>query len=360
MQVFTGTQGHKNNKHSSTTRNLVRATAFIVIFMVLVTQLQAQTNCPSGINLNVNSADPMISIWSPLSNGDYRLTRAWNIGTHTGRDIYSLDLSMAGTSDLGKAVFLPITARVWAASTSGPYGNTAMIWDPGSGIVVRLAHMLSFSSIANGSMGTWYGAGVKVGYIGETGCPGCGPHLHVSTYRNVKIGIAFSGHSVTEQEITGYLSKGLTPAFAQAQKFRLIAPSDNCELIRFDDNSTIYTKKNGQLYPVTFDVWRSWGLSLNLNQVEGQFDQTAGRIPINVLPAYQRSWYSISSNLTPPRTDSVFRGFQYPDTYVYRWGQKNPLSANQFGDQAWYEYRWSEVQYMDQGFVDKINPRTYR
>lgn len=111
---------------------------------------------------------------------------------------------------------------------------------------------------------------------------------------------------------------------------------------------------------MTFDVWRSWGLSLDLRPRDGYFDQTAGRIPVRVLPAYQRGYYYTSNQLAPPRTESVFRGQLYPDTYVFRWGQKNFLSAWQFGDQVWYEYRWSEVQVMDQNFVDRLYPQTYR
>lgn len=331
-----------------------------ILLLILPALALAQKNCPSGIEIHVNSGQDMISIWSPLSNGDYYLSRAWNIGTHVGRDSYSLDLSMPGSQDLGKAVFLPMTGRVWAAKTSGPYGNTVMLWDPGSGILLRLAHLVSFSSVINSVSGSWYGAGTKAGYIGESGCPGCGPHLHLTAYRNVKAGVLFGGRTVTEQEIVNALSSGQTPASAQAQKFRLIAPSDNCDLIRFDDSQTVYTFKNGLLYPVTFDVWRSWGLSLNLSPAEGQFDQSAGRIPVRILPAYQRGWYSSNDQLAQPRTESVFRGNRYPDTYVLRWGQKNFLNANQFGDQAWHEFRWSEVQIMDQNFVDQIYPRTIR
>jgi len=182
----------------------------------------------------------------------------------------------------------------------------------------------------------------------------------VTAYRNVTVGVPYANRSATEQDIINFLSRGSTPSFAQVQKFRLIAPSDNCYLIRFDDSQTVYTNKNGTLYPITFDAWRSWGLSLNLSPQEGSFDQTAGRVPVNVLPAYQRSWYFISSEFAMPRSESVFRGNQYPDTYVFRWGQKNWLNANQFGDQVWYEYRWSEVQIMDQNFVDRIYPQTHR
>lgn len=108
---------------------------------------QAQTNCPSGIVIYVNSGQDLISVWSPLSNGDYYLSRAWNIGTHTGRDGYSLDLSMPESQDLGKAVFMPFTAGVWAVKTSGPYGNTVMMWDSGSGILIRFAHLNQLSSV---------------------------------------------------------------------------------------------------------------------------------------------------------------------------------------------------------------------
>jgi hypothetical protein len=338
-----------------------RAFFLLLLFIVMLQHAAlAQTNCPSGIQIHVNSGDTMISIWSPISNGDYYLSRAWDMGTHVGKDRYSLDLSMPGSQDLGKAVFLPMTGRVWAVKTSGAYGNTAMIWDPGSGILLRLAHMVGFSSATYAASGFWFGAGTKVGYIGETGCPGCGPHLHVTAYRNVMVGAWTGSRAATEQDIINSLSKGATPSFAQPQKFRLIAPSDNCDLIRFDGNPTVYTQKDGTLYPVTSDVWRSWGLSLDLRPREGQFDQTAGRIPVRVLPAYQRGWYYINSQLASPRTESVFRGYRYPDTYVYRWGQKNFLSANQFGDQSWYEYRWSEVQVMDQNFVDQLYPRTFR
>lgn len=335
----------------------------VAVILSLQMSTYAQTNCPSGINIYVNSGEDMISIWSPLSNGDYHISKGWNSQGHFNQDYYSLDLNIAGTGDLGKAVYLPITGRVWSAyrpptTTSTNYGYTVLIWDPGSGIVVRLAHLDSFSSIVqNTPSGSWLGAGTKAGYIGESGCPGCGTHLHMTAYRNVKV----SG-SATEQQIVNALSQGITPAIAQKQKFRLIAPSDNCDLIRFDDGPTIYTSNNGVLYPVTLDVWRSWGLSLNITppQGYGTYDTTNGQIPIRVLPAYQRSWYSISSQLAWPRRDSAFRGTQYPDTYVFRWGQKYLLNANQFGDQSWHEYRWSEIQFMNQNFVDQIDPRTIR
>jgi hypothetical protein len=261
---------------------------------------------------------------------------------------------------------LPMTGRVWTAFKSGTasspnYGHTVLIWDPGTGILIRLAHLQSVAQpVYYAGAGSWLGAGVKAGYIGESGCPGCGTHLHMTAYRNVKVGISHAGHTVTEQEIVNSLSTGNTPPFASAQKFRVLAPSDNCYLIQFNDNPTVYTYKNGILYPVTFDVWRSWGLSLNLVPTGGQYDSTNGRIPVNVLPAHQRSSYSVSNQLAPPRTDSVFRGYQYPDVYVYRWNQKNFLNANQFGDQPWHEYRWSEIQMMDQNFVDNLPPKTFR
>jgi murein DD-endopeptidase MepM/ murein hydrolase activator NlpD len=327
----------------------------VAVLLLMQSSARAQTNCPSGIEIYVNSGDNMITVWSPLSNGDYHISRGWDVGTHTGRDRYSLDYNIAGYADQGKAAFLPMTGRVWAAKTSGPYGNTAMIWDPGSGILLRLAHLQSFSSVINNASGAWFGAGTKAGYIGETGCSGCGSHLHMSAYRNVKVG------TLTEQQIITALSQGSTPTSAQPQRFRVTAPSDNCDLVRFDDaDQTIYSLKNQTYYPVTFDVWRSWGLSLDLvPRIDGWYDQTTGRIPIRVRPAYERNWYPIGQ-LSPPRTESVFRGNLYPDTYVQRWGQKNWLNANQFGDETWKEFRWSEVQVMDQSFVDRLYPQTFR
>lgn len=330
----------------------------LLVATILFAQVtaQAQNNCPSGIAINVSSGSTMIAVWSPLSNGDYRISNGWGAGKHIHayKDYYALDFNMAGTTDLGKAVFLPITGRVWAAHTSGPYGNTAMIWDPGTGIVIRLAHMLTFSSVINSASGQWFGAGTKVGYIGETGCPGCGPHLHMSAYRNVKVGVRYGTITITEQNIINALSRGSTPAYAQEQNFRVIAPSDNCDLIRFDGSPTVYTSSGGVLYPVTFDVWRSWGLSLNLSPTAGTYDQAAGKIPVRVLPAYQRGWYNISNELAWPRRESVFKGNQSPAVYVWRWNQKNWLSANQFGETPWYEYRWSEIQEMNQNFVNGL------
>lgn len=318
--------------------------------------IQAQTNCPSGIQISVPNGETMIAIWSPLSNGDYRITRGNDASpTHLGKDRYALDLSIPGSADKGKAVFLPITGRVWTVKNAGGFGNTVFIWDPGSGILIRLAHLLDFSMVINGANGTWFGAGTKAGYIGETGCPGCGEHLHLVAYRDVKAGL------VTEQSIINELSLGRTPSIAKPQKFRLIAPSDNCDLVQFEGNSTIYTNKYQTLYPVTYDVWKSWGLSLTLTPSEGTYDKIAGRIPIRVLPTYMRSWFYISNQLAPPRSESVFRGNSYPDTYVWRsWGQKQWLNANQFCDAVWCEFRWTEVQFMDQNFVDRLNPATIR
>jgi hypothetical protein len=343
---------------------------FLLAATIIVGQLpaHAQINCPSGISIHVNSSDNMITIWSPLSNGDYHISRGWNTGTHGSntKDRYALDLNIAGTSDKGKAVFLPITGRVWKAfragtTTQANYGNTVLVWDPGSGILIRLAHLDSFSSVLSNPSGSWFGAGTKAGYIGVSGCTTseCGPHLHLSAYRNVWVGAWTGTRAATEQDIVSSLSQGLTPSFAQPQKFRLTAPSDNCDVIRFDDGPTVYTFKNNTYYPVTFDVWRSWGLSLDLVPRDGQYDQTAGSIPVRVRPAYERTWYPIGP-LAPPRTESVFRGNLYPDTYVYRWGQKNWLNASQFGDQSWHEYRWTEVQVMDQNFVDRLPPQTIR
>ena len=335
--------------------------SLVALWVFVQASAQAQTNCPSGININVDSGLKMVSIWSPLSNGDYYINRGWGAGYHVNKDLYSLDLNMPGTADLGKAVFLPITGRVWKAykagsTTSANYGNTVLIWEPGTGILIRLAHLQSVAfTVYYASPGSWLGAGTKAGYIGESGCPGCGPHLHVTAYRNVKVGVPYAGRTATEQDIVNFLSAGNTPSFAQAQKFKVIAPSDNCDLIRFDDNPTVYTGSNGVYYPVTFDVWRSWGLSLDLRpHLDGTYDQVAGRIPVRVLPAYQRGWYYLSHELAWPRRESVFRGNQSTAVYVFRWNQKNWLSANQFGTSPWYEYRWSEIQVMDQGFVNQL------
>lgn len=353
----------------SAPRRLSRLLLLAALCLFAQAPARAQTNCPSGIVIHVNSGENMITVWSPLSNGDYHISRGWfGSTTHTrgSKDQYALDLNIAGTGDLGKAVFLPITGRVWTAykagtSTNPNYGYTAMIWDPGSGVLIRLAHLNGFSSAINNAGGAWLGAGTKAGYIGESGCPGCGTHLHMSAYRNVLVGAWTGSRNATEQDIVSALSQGVTPSFAQPQKFRVTAPSDNCDLIRFDKDPTVYTFKNGILYPVTFDVWRSWGLSLNLTpQLDGTYDQTAGRIPVRVLPTYQRGYYYQNGQLAPPRIESVFRGDRYPDTYVYRWGQKNFLNANQFGTESWKEFRWTEVQVMNQNFVDQINPRTYR
>jgi hypothetical protein len=350
-RVNTVTQGIQNSKK------------FLLTFFVAVIGLfthttitTAQTNCPDGINIYVPNGGTMIAIWSPLSNGDYRITRGNNAGpTHVGKDIYALDLSIPGSADKGKAVFLPITGRVFAVRNAGGFGNTVFVWDPGSGILIRLAHLLDFSMTINGANGGWFGAGTKVGYIGETGCYRCGEHLHLVAYRDVKAGI------VTEQTIINELSSGKTPSVAKPQKFRLVAPSDNCDLVQFEGDPTIYTNKNYILYPVTLDVWRSWGLSLTLVPSEGTYDQVAGRIPIRVLPAYMRSSFNISNRLASPRNESVFRGNLYPDTYVWKsWQQKHWLNANQFCDAVWCEFRWSEVQWMDQSFVDRLYPVTVR
>jgi hypothetical protein len=347
-------------------RSAVRRVTLAIVLTVVASAVSptfeklvlAQGNCPSGIRIHVASANELISLWSPIGGDDYYVSRAWDIGTHTGRDRFSLDLSMPGYADLGKPVFLPFTARVWRAN-NGPYGNTAMAWDPGSGIVIRLAHMASFSSAVTNTWGDWLGAGTKVGYIGETGCPGCGSHLHVSAYRNVLVGAQVAGRTVTEQEITNSLAQGQTPASAQAQRFRFVAPSNNCEVIRFGKDPAIYTLKNGRLFPVALDGWRSWGMSVNWNPVEGWLDQVA-RITYRSLQETDRRSYAFSTQLADPREESVFRGGQRADTYVFRWGQKMLLSATQFGDQSWHEYRWSEVQMMDQSFVDQVHPRTQR
>ena len=326
----------------------------LVLFTFAVNQGRAQTNCPSGIVIEVGSGNEMIAIWSPLSNGDYRITRGNNASpTHVGKDIYALDLSIPGSADRGKAVYLPITGRVWSVRNAGGFGNTTFVWDPGTGILIRLAHLLDFSSVLNGANGGWYGAGTKAGYIGETGCPGCGEHLHLVAYRNVKVGVMNGQVRVTEQAIINDLSAGRTPAYAQPQKFRLIAPSDNCDLTRFDDNPTVYTNKYQTLNPVTSDVWKSWGLSLNLTPQEGTYDKVAGAVPVRVLPAYQRGWFSIS-NLAHPRNESVIRGSQSSAVYVFRWGRKYWLNANQFCDAPWCEFRFSEVQVMDQNFVNQL------
>ena len=326
----------------------------IVLFTVIVNQVQAQSNCPSGINIYVNSGNEMMSIWSPLSNGDYNISRGWNAGpTHLNKEIYALDLNIPGNADRGKALYLPITGRVWSVRNAGDFGNTIFVWDPGTGILIRLAHLLDFSSVLNGANGNWFGAGTKAGYIGRTG-NASGEHLHLVSYRNIKANVMNGGVRVTEQAIINDLSVGRTPSYAQPQKFRLIAPSDNCDLIRFDDNSTIYTNKYQTLYPVTFDVWRSWGLSLNLTPQEGTYDQVTGRIPVRVLPAYQRGWFSISNKFAQPRNEAVIKGNQQSAVYIFRWGYKQWLNANQFCDSSWCEFRWSEVQTMDQNFVNQL------
>lgn len=312
----------------------------------------AQNYCPSGINIHVNSGTNFIWVWSPLSGGDYHITQGHNTGTHVGRDIYSLDLNMAGTSDLGKAVFLPFTARVWAANTSGPYGKTVMAWDPGSGILFRLAHLDQFASTVIYSQGGWIGAGTKVGYIGGSG--GWSPHLHATAYRNVKTGVAYNGRAATEADIIGFVSTGTTPTFAQAQKFRIVAPGDNCDLVKFDDSPAIYSFKFGILHPINIDAWRSMGLSVNLAPTLGSYDSSARSIPMRTLPSWQRPSYSISSQLMNPRTESVFKGRSNPAVYVLRWGRKNLLNANQFGPEEWREFHWSEVQIMDQTYVNRI------
>ena len=336
--------------------NLLRGTSLwrysmntLFLFTFGAALVYGQSNCPSGININVGSGADKIAIWSPLSNGDYRITRGNNIATHgvsVPKDVYAIDLSMPGSTDRGKAVYLPITGRVWSAVNVGGYGNTTLIWDPGTGILIRLAHLLHFSSTLNGASGGWYGAGTKAGYIGVTGCSGCLEHLHLAAYRNVKV-----GGSVTEQAIINDLSAGRTPSFAQAQKLRLLAPSDNCDVLRFDDNPTVYTNKNQMLYPVTGDVWKSWGLSVNLTPEEGTYD---GGLPLRVLPASQRSGYTISGQLAQPRNDSVIKGSQQSAVYVFRWGLKNWLNANQFCDSPGCEFRFSEVQTMDQNFVNQL------
>lgn len=338
-------------------KNLWRLLVGAVVFATYLTQtVSAQSNCPSGININVSSGNTMIAIWSPLSmgasNSDYRVTRGNNIGTHVGKDIYALDLSMPGSADRGRAVYLPITGRVWSVRNVGGYGNTTLVWDPGTGILIRMAHELDFSSTLNGAAGSWFGAGTKAGYIGETGCPGCGEHLHLVAYRNVKAGVVYNNKTYTEQTIINdFLSKGSTPSFAEPQKFRLLAPSDNCDIIRFDDNPTIYTNKYQTIYPVTSDVWKSWGMNINLTPQEGTY---SGTLPTRVLPAYQRSWFSISSQLAQPRNESVIKGSQTSAVYVFRWGRKYWLNANQFCDSTNCEFRWSEVQTMDQNFVNQL------
>lgn len=313
---------------------------------------QTQSNCPSGISIHVTSGNEFIFVWSPIAGDRYNFTRAWNIGTHTGRDQYSLDISMPGSTDQGKPIYLPFTSRVWVANTSGTYGKTIMAWDPGSGVVIRLAHLNQFSSVVVSSWGGWTGAGTKVGYIGGSG--GWTPHLHMTAYRNVRVGVRVGNRNITESEIMRDLSAGITPSYAQAQKFRLIAPSDNCDLVKFDDNATVYTYKFGQLYPVTTDAWKSMGSDIRFTPDEGSYDQNARNIPMRVLPGWQRSTFSISSQMAPPREGSVFKGNQNATVFEYRYGRKNPLSASRFGDEEWREFHWSEIQTMSQSYVDSI------
>lgn len=90
---------------------LARFFLLAVAIIAIQQPAHAQINCPSGIAIHVNSSDNMITIWSPLSNGDYHISRGWNANTHTNKDRYALDLNIAGTSDKGKAVFLPIPAE---------------------------------------------------------------------------------------------------------------------------------------------------------------------------------------------------------------------------------------------------------
>lgn len=335
------------------TTSAARIALVVVAIALAISPAFGQTNCPSGINLYVSSGTTMVSIWSPVSGGDYNISNGWGAGLHTGRDLYSIDLTMPLSTDRWKPLFLPFTGRIWTAN-NGSYGNTVMTWDPGSGQLNRLAHLQAFSSVINNSGGSWFGAGTKVGYIGETGAPG-NVHVHVTEYREVKVGYDNQGRYHSEAEIINYLRQGQTPPFAQPQKFRLIAPSDNCDLVRFSDSATVYTNKSNTLYPITFDAWRSLGLSLNLTPSAGTYDQVNGALPIRVLPPSQRVWFTISSQMAWPRTESAFRGQNSSTCYVFRWGRKQPLSASQFGTPPATEFRaWEEVMVMDQNYVNQL------
>src|SRR5687767_2530737 len=126
-----------------------------------------------------SAAQPDLKL--PYTSGEsWQLTRAYDVGTHVGLDIYALDFALSGCGSWDKPILAAAGGTVTAATYSDGYGNYVDI-SHGDGYWTRYAHLKTISVAVNDAVLQ----GQEIGRCGNSGnasgssCPEHpGTHLH--------------------------------------------------------------------------------------------------------------------------------------------------------------------------------------
>lgn len=118
--------------------------------------------------------------------GDYRP----GVGDHTGRDNYAVDFMGSDNLDVyptrpGKVVFSGYNCET---KDSSCYGNVVAI-DHGDGVYSIYTHLANDNKgkpLGLPNLGTNVGYNTRIGIMSDTGCSGCGIHLHFAVRKGRK------------------------------------------------------------------------------------------------------------------------------------------------------------------------------
>ena len=143
-------------------------------------------DCCSGLTCDVASGyrcvQPPPSFAAPMRGNMQVMGFAPGVGDHTGRDYYAVDFfsdnSAVYPTAAGKVVYTG-----WNCDTVSDqppcYGNTVCL-DHGAGYYSIYTHLAATGLPA---LNTQVGVNTRIGTMSNTGCSGCGIHLHFAVHR---------------------------------------------------------------------------------------------------------------------------------------------------------------------------------
>ncbi len=312
-----------------------------VIGWVFCCAIAGGASQPAGITLNPYGTS---YIYPPFDSPNWIMTQGPEVGQvlhdHDGDDYYAQDWAIGCFSE-GKKVFAGISGTILlnrdGDGNQDYYGNSVIICDTETGFAVRYGHLQEFA--AGLSHGQYIDAGRYIGKVGHTGycvpsqqCAsqgGRGAHLHVVVYKNVW---NISARPVWSR--TDFNSSGSTRrSTSYAARFGYASSE---QLVKGQNDATVYAIKNGLRYPVSWFVFNNQGWNFDRNHTVFT--------PVSIWPDWQINQYQ-DSYFCPPRNGSLVRGSTLQTVFLIAQEKKFAVSSQEFQCRG---FRTTDVATVDQ------------
>ncbi len=294
---------------------------------------------PARVLLNSNGVS---KIFPPFDTEGWIYTRGSGDATHQGDDFYAQDWARDCFSQ-GQRLYTGISGTLQINrdrdGSMDYYGNTLLVVDYQRGFAQRFAHLQDFApGLRSGDMVL---AGEYIGKVGATGnvtasssCAqqgGNGAHAHIVLYKNVP---SSSGRPLTSITTIG-------SATQYAARFTYVSQE---ELVKADNNATVYVNQNGQRVPITAAVFANQGWNFDRSRV--LFDPLAG----NIKPSWQIDSMPLANWFWSLRNSMLIRSSSDQTVFLVQDGLRKGLTSNVFNCRG---FNFGDVKVLPNGDVPR-------